>query len=123
MTPSKITVDEVHTRMNQGEVLLFLDVRNPHAWDAANLKLPGALRVPVNEVEQHLHEIPRARTLVTYCTWPQDATSARVAQILSKQGYTDVHPLLGGFDAWRQAGYPVESKPTADVSSAATEDV
>jgi rhodanese-related sulfurtransferase len=68
MTPSKITAAEVHARMNRGEVVVFLDARNPHAWGAANLKLPGALRVPVHEVVQRLPEIPRDRTIVTYCT-------------------------------------------------------
>jgi len=68
MEPSKITVQEVHQRMQRGEPLVFLDARNPHAWGASDLKLPGALRVPANEVEQHLPEIPKGRTIVTYCT-------------------------------------------------------
>jgi len=68
MEPSKITVDDVHTRMARGESLVFLDDCNPQEWGAANFKLPGALRVPANEVEQHLHEIPRGCTIVTYCT-------------------------------------------------------
>jgi len=33
-----------------------------------------------------------------------------VARILGENGWTEAHPLLGGFDAWRQAGYPVEPK-------------
>jgi rhodanese-related sulfurtransferase len=33
-----------------------------------------------------------------------------VAQILSSHGFKDVHPLLGGFDTWQQANYPVEAK-------------
>jgi rhodanese-related sulfurtransferase len=33
-----------------------------------------------------------------------------VAQKLTEKGWKNVHPLYGGFDAWRQAGYPVEPK-------------
>jgi rhodanese-related sulfurtransferase len=33
-----------------------------------------------------------------------------VAQVLLEQGWKDVHPLYGGFDAWQRAGYPVEAK-------------
>ncbi len=33
-----------------------------------------------------------------------------MARELSDRGYEDVHPLLGGFDAWLDAGYPVEPK-------------
>jgi 3-mercaptopyruvate sulfurtransferase SseA len=36
-----------------------------------------------------------------------------VAQTLLQHGWTNVRPLQGGFDAWRQAGYPTEAKRTA----------
>jgi rhodanese-related sulfurtransferase len=68
LEPSRITIDEVKARLVQGEPLLFLDVRNPKAWETANVKLPGALRVPVDAVEQRLPELPRDRTIITYCT-------------------------------------------------------
>jgi 3-mercaptopyruvate sulfurtransferase SseA len=35
-----------------------------------------------------------------------------VAQTLLERGWTNVRPLVGGFDAWRAAGYPTETKPT-----------
>jgi 3-mercaptopyruvate sulfurtransferase SseA len=35
-----------------------------------------------------------------------------VAQTLGQHGWKTVRPLKGGFDAWRRAGYPIESKPT-----------
>ena len=40
-----------------------------------------------------------------------------MAQMLLDKGWTDVRPLLGGFDAWRQAGYPLEAR-TPEGSSA-----
>jgi rhodanese-related sulfurtransferase len=54
--------------MDRGEPLAFLDNRNPTAWGKADTKLPGAIRVPADEVEQHLDEIPRDRVVITYCT-------------------------------------------------------
>jgi 3-mercaptopyruvate sulfurtransferase SseA len=39
-----------------------------------------------------------------------------VAQYLLEHGWTNVRPLLGGFDAWRKAGYPAEAKPTRTQS-------
>jgi len=33
-----------------------------------------------------------------------------VAQVLLEHGWGDAHPLAGGFDAWRRAGYPIEPK-------------
>lgn len=68
MEPTRVTTDEVKERMDRGELLVFLDNRNPQAWDEADAKLPGAIRVPADEVEQHLDEIPRDRAVITYCT-------------------------------------------------------
>jgi len=68
MEATRVTVDEVKERMDRGEQFTFLDTRNPTAWAEADTKLPGAIRVPANEVEQHLDQIPRDRTVITYCT-------------------------------------------------------
>jgi len=68
MEATRVTVDEVKERMGRGEQFVFLDTRNPQAWGEAETKLPGAIRVPADEAEQLLDEIPRDRTVVTYCT-------------------------------------------------------
>ena len=68
MEATRVTVDEVKERMDRGEPLVFLDTRNPQAWNDAETKLPGAIRVPADEVERHLKEIPRDRAVITYCT-------------------------------------------------------
>jgi len=68
METTRVTVDEVGERMNRGEQFAFVDTRNPTAWGEANEKLPGAIRVPAAEVDQHLDEIPHDRTVITYCT-------------------------------------------------------
>ena len=68
MEATRVAVDEVKERMDRGEQFTFLDTRNPTAWAEAETKLPGAIRVPANEVEQHLDQIPRDRTVITYCT-------------------------------------------------------
>ena len=68
MEVTRVTVDEVKERMERGESFTFVDTRNPQAWGEATTKLPGAVRVPADEVEQHLNEIPHDRTVITYCT-------------------------------------------------------
>jgi rhodanese-related sulfurtransferase len=66
--PTRITVDELKERMDRGERFTILDNRNPKAWSAAETKLPGALRVTADELENHLDKIPRDRAIITYCT-------------------------------------------------------
>ena len=66
--PTRVTVEEVMERLNRGEEMQFLDTRNPKAWGEADTKLPGAIRIPADEVEQHLAGLKRDRTIITYCT-------------------------------------------------------
>ena len=68
MEATRVTIDEIKERMDRGEHFTFVDSRNPQAWAEAESKLPGAIRVPADEVEQHLAEIPHDRTVITYCT-------------------------------------------------------
>lgn len=68
MEATRVTVDEVKERMDRGEEFIFVDTRNPKAWAEATTKLPGAIRVPAEEVQKHLGEISGDRTVITYCT-------------------------------------------------------
>jgi rhodanese-related sulfurtransferase len=110
MEATRVTIDEISERMKRGEEFTFVDARNAEAWSAAEKRLPGALRVPADEVEAHLSEIPHDRTVITYCTCQHEASSARVAVELSTHGYKNVHPLFLGFEAWEKAELPLEPK-------------
>jgi rhodanese-related sulfurtransferase len=64
----RITVDEVKRRMDKGEQFTFVDTRNPQAWSESDSMLPGAIRVPVDKLEENLPKIPKNKPVVTYCT-------------------------------------------------------
>ena len=66
--PSVLTVSEVRDLIERGEPVAFVDSRNPIAWGSSKVKLPGARRVPIDEVDQHLPALPRDRRLIVYCT-------------------------------------------------------
>lgn len=68
MEATRVTVDEVKERMDRGEEFTFVDTRNPKAWAEAETTLPGAIRIPADKVKNHLDQIPRDRTVITYCT-------------------------------------------------------
>ena len=110
MEATRVTAEEIKERMARGEQFTFVDTRNPQAWGEADTKLPGAVRVPADAVEQHLADMPRDRMIVTYCTWPHEASSARVAQVLREHDFKKSYALEGGFDAWLDAGGAVEPK-------------
>ena len=68
MEATRITTDEIRERLARGEEFTFVDTRNPTAWGESDKKLPRAIRVPADELAEHLNEIPKDRTVITYCT-------------------------------------------------------
>jgi len=97
----------------------IVDLRHPLDYLPDPRVLPGALRIGPNELKQHSEIIPRDRDVILYCTCPSEETSAKLALQLHKMGVYRVRPLRGGFDGWKQAGYPlvdyVTDTPTSPV--------
>jgi membrane protein DedA with SNARE-associated domain/rhodanese-related sulfurtransferase len=97
----------------------IVDLRHPLDYLPDPRVLPGALRIGPNELRQHSEIIPRDRDVILYCTCPSEETSAKLALQLHKMGVYRVRPLRGGFDGWKEAGYPlvdyVTEAPSSDV--------
>jgi rhodanese-related sulfurtransferase len=64
----RITVAELHERMEAGEEFTFIDVRNPQAWAQAHEMLPQAIRIPLDELDKNVYRIPKKKPIVAYCT-------------------------------------------------------
>jgi rhodanese-related sulfurtransferase len=84
-----------------------VDLRHPLDYLPDPRVLPGALRILPSDLQAHADTIPRDRDVVLYCTCPSEETSGKVALQLHKLGIIRVRPLRGGFDGWKQAGYPL----------------
>ncbi len=85
----------------------IVDLRHPLDYLPDPRVLPGAVRIGPTELAAHADRIPRDRDIILYCTCPSEETSAKVAMQLHRLGITRVRPLRGGFDGWKQAGYPL----------------
>ena len=93
----------------QGNIGPFIvDLRHPLDYLPDPRVLPGALRIGPGEIAAQSDRIPRDRDVILYCTCPSEETSARVAKQLLRLGIHRVRPLRGGFEGWRDAGYPLE---------------
>ena len=72
MEPKRITAEELKSRMDSskatGARIAVLDDRAADAWQTSSIQIPGSLRVPPDEVEQHLQKIPKEAAIITYCT-------------------------------------------------------
>ncbi len=64
----RVTLEEVKQKMDTGQPLFFIDIRSSKDWDRSNVKLPGAVRVRLRELEQRVGEFPEDRPIMTYCT-------------------------------------------------------
>jgi membrane protein DedA with SNARE-associated domain/rhodanese-related sulfurtransferase len=105
---ARISVSELYEMLDSGTPPVIVDVRSQTALGLEPRRIPGALNVPVLEMERHVRELPRDREIVLYCTCPNEASAAKVAKMLMGYGFKRVRPLHGGLDAWIAAGYAVE---------------
>jgi rhodanese-related sulfurtransferase len=121
---ARINVNELYERMRGDPVPVVVDVRSSTARGLERRRIPGALHMPVQEVERHVRSLPRDREIILYCTCPNEASAAQAARVLVRNGFRQVRPLRGGLDAWIAAGYaveevavPAESVPAEAVSA------
>lgn len=105
----EVTVDAVKDHMRGGDIPQFVEVRHHRDHDWSLYKARGAVRIDDDQLERRLSEIPQNRTIVLYSTCPEDEASIRAAKLLMKEGWNDVHPLVGGFNAYLNAELPVEN--------------
>ena len=107
---ARITVDELNRKLEAGENPVILDLRPLSELEQEPLLIRGALHITLDELPLRHEEIPRDRDVVLYCSCPDEESSARAALVLRRNGIARVHPLLGGFDAWRERNYPTEAR-------------
>ena len=100
--------EDLQTMLGNPEVVI-IDVRAGGDWSAGDSKIKGAIREDPGKVDSWMDKYPKDKTLVFYCAWPSEATSARVAQKFMEKGYTKVYALKGGWNEWMKANFPVES--------------
>jgi rhodanese-related sulfurtransferase/predicted transcriptional regulator len=90
-------------RVRRGEVTV-LDVRPVEEYVAGHI--PGALSVPLNQLDRHLADLPRDRAIVAYCRGPYCVLAIEAVELLRARGFNAVR-LEDGVPDWRALGYPV----------------
>jgi len=82
---------------------VMLDVRTPEEYAEGHIK--GAVLIPVQVLQTRLSEIPKDKQVYVYCH--SGVRSARASKMLAKHGFHNIENIVGGFEAWKHAGYPV----------------
>jgi rhodanese-related sulfurtransferase len=102
------TAEELHSMLASNSEVLLFDVRQPLDLLAYPEIIPGARRIPPNEVLENPSLIPREKDTVVYCTCPSDKTSRIVLRRALALQFFRIKFLKGGLAAWKANGYPVE---------------
>ncbi|HTT70585.1 MAG TPA: molybdopterin-synthase adenylyltransferase MoeB [Anaeromyxobacteraceae bacterium] len=93
----EIMPEELKRRLDGGDDLLLLDVRERHEFEICNL---GGKLIPLGELPARLHELDSSREMVALCRVGQ--RSARAVELLRQAGFRKVQNLTGGLAAWAE---------------------
>lgn len=116
---ARITVDDLYRAMQNDTPPVVFDIRSHEKRKLDPYIIPGALFADERQLDEIMSKYPRERKLVIYCSCPNEVSAAWMAKQLSEAGFADVLPLLGGLDAWRDAGRTLEpliATPAATVA-------
>ena len=93
----EITVTELKQKMDSGEDVNVLDVREPHEYEVANI---GVRLIPLGELPQRLAELDQSENFAIHCK--SGARSAKAVKLLQDAGFQNVYNVKGGITAWSE---------------------
>ena len=91
-----ITVRELKDRLDKGDKVFLLDVREPHEFSMARIE--GSTLIPLGTLPQSLNQLDPTDEIVALCH--KGMRSADAVGFLLQQGFSNVKNLVGGIDAW-----------------------
>ncbi len=91
----EVQVEELKRRLDAGEDIFVLDVREPHEYQICNIN--GYL-IPLGDLPKRVHELDSSREIVAHCR--SGVRSAKAVNFLRQAGFKKVHNLAGGILAW-----------------------
>lgn len=91
-----ISPKELKSRLDKGEQLVLVDVREE--WEYSLAKLDGSILIPLGTLPQSLARLTRDSEIIAICH--HGMRSADATNFLLQQGFSNVKNLVGGIDAW-----------------------
>jgi rhodanese-related sulfurtransferase/TusA-related sulfurtransferase len=93
--PNVVSNEELHNQMDDPSALI-LDVREPAEYAFGHI--PGALSIPLGELEDRINELPKDKTIYVVCR--TGTRSDLAAQKLTEKGFTNVWNVVPGMSQW-----------------------
>ncbi len=103
----RLSPEALFEMLERDEPLYLVDLRHPLDYLPDPRTLPGAVVMTPDRLVEMNKSIPKDRDVVLFCTCPNEETAVHMALTIRKMGVSRVRPLLGGFDGWKNLGYPL----------------
>lgn len=113
----RIDLEEFRRLLAEGRAVP-VDVRLPVIHEISHL--PGAISAPVGLLDQRRDQLPTDKLLVAYCTCRSEELSLAWMVEAAKRGITNTAALVGGYEAWKNAGLPLKSTRDLNVPRPST---
>jgi len=92
----QILPEEAKLKLDKGEKVVLLDVREPWEYDLARIQ--GAKLIPMGELQQRANELDPESEIIVYCH--HGVRSFHATLFLQQMGFTKAKNLAGGIDGW-----------------------
>lgn len=101
------------------EDVLVVDVRGPAEFNGPLGHIPGALNIPVDEINKRLEELERGKQHPIVLVCKTDRRSTTASTILRERGFGETLVLRGGMEKWSQEGREIDSSGDVTAGPAA----
>lgn len=102
---NRISLAEARAAFDAGKAVI-IDVRGEPSYKAGHIK--GSRVIALSEIAAHAAELPKDKTIILYCSCPAEQSSIAAVHALKAKGVENTTALVGGYNGWKEAGYPVE---------------
>jgi rhodanese-related sulfurtransferase len=118
MITHRLSVRDLKRKMDAGQALLLIDVRE--GFCDSDRMIPGAIHLDARDINPHLFNLGHDVEIVVYGNLDQDDATLKVADALQAAGYC-AEALQGGWNAWLDAGFPTEPRQERRLPTHAAE--
>jgi membrane protein DedA with SNARE-associated domain/rhodanese-related sulfurtransferase len=108
LATARMDVDELYKLMLDKRSPVLFDIRSHEKRKLDPFVIPGSVFADERQLNEIVTKYPHDQKLVIYCSCPNEVSAAWMAKQLTEAGFSDVLPLRGGLDAWRDAGRQLE---------------
>ncbi|MGF6757745.1 DedA family protein/thiosulfate sulfurtransferase GlpE [Paraburkholderia sp. GAS42] len=111
LATARMEIEELDELITANQTPVLFDIRSHEKRKLDPFVIPGSQYADERQLEEIIAKYPHDQKVVIYCSCPNEISAAWMAKQMTEAGFSDVVPLRGGLDAWRDAGRTLEPLP------------